>query len=557
VYSLKRAAGLCNRLLAIFPTDAQLDQFILDGERDLRDAGVGGPLKIIDIRHAGTTAYKHHQKNTRQIFAITIQSLVQDRGGRLVNDLLGLGQWMIVVDEYHHYGTDKTWGRAVLGLNRAFLMVLSATPTRSARDGAFGLPHVSVSYRQAVSEGAVKPLKAHAYSYRVEAITEDQGTLSFTTDELIEAAGSAEPEAIEKLRIERKMRWSPKYVSPLVSIPIDRMLRSRLDTKYKLQALISAMCVSHAALVCEQVRSMYPELRVDWVGTGENGRTPEENERALRAFCPQKDENGIRHPELDVLVHVGMAGEGLDAILVSEIVLLCNASICNKILQIIGRGARYIPGVECNISFDSSSEFASKEYLGSAIMDAMDMEPPQKEETTPDNPADLPPPPPQNPDISIFNVELLEIDSGSDGVRLMAEVVEQTNPSYVDFAGMSRDPSHPDWSAIIELYRTMRKKEAAEHDERAVHEQWRDKVSGIVSGLTGAVLIMLKRAGRNVDDQVKLRGEIKKAINTRKKQVCGAIENDIEVLTRHYGWCVALDRDIRERGSLPSWLLSL
>ena len=188
---------------------------------------------------------------------------------------------MIVVDEYHHhYGIGKAWGRAVLVLNRAFLLAMSATPTRPDDDIAFGTPHVTVKYREAVDEGAIKRLVAHAYSYRIETTNEETlQTQIWTTDELAKEAGGDAPEKIERLRIKRKMRWSPKYVSPLIRTPIERMIKDRMATGHPLQVHITAMCVSHAQIVCEQVAAMYPELRVDWVGTGEDGRTPRRTTR--------------------------------------------------------------------------------------------------------------------------------------------------------------------------------------------------------------------------------------------------------------------------------------
>lgn len=554
VFCIKKRAGLANRLLIVFPSDTQLEQFMGDGHKDLGEAGVDGPMKIVDVRHAGSRALRDHKENKSQVFAITIQSLIEARGFDNVTKLLEIGQWMIVIDEYHHYGLTKTWGRTILGLNRSFLMAMSATPSRPTDDSAFGVPHVNVKYREAAEESAVKRLRAHAYSYRIEAIGEDMKSITFTTGQLVAEAGGDTPEKIEKLRIERKMRWSPKYVSPLVSIPIDRMLNDRIATGHRLQVLISAMCVSHAELVCQQVKAMYPELRADWVGTGDDGRSNEENERVLQEFCPRKDEDGLRHPTLDVLVHVGMAGEGMDSIHVSEVVLLCNASICNRVLQIIGRGARYLSGVACNISFDSSSEFSVKKYTGASIMDAMDLAPPKQDDTPPGGDDDWPDELPKNPDIHISNVELLHIDSGTEGVKHMVKVMEELAPRSLDFNALRSDPLHSDWSAVIDTYRKMRKIEAEVHDERAVIEQWRDKVKYAVSSLTSVVFMLMKKNGRIVDDKMKLRGEIKVSINKRKKQFLGAVENDLEVLKKHYGWCVALDRDLRERESLPLWL---
>jgi superfamily II DNA or RNA helicase len=558
VFALKKQLGIANRLLIVFPTDPQIEQFIKDGHRDLVDAGIDGPHKIVDVRHAGSRAFRDHRSNLAQVFVITIQSLIETRGYRNVVDLLGVGQWMIVIDEYHHYGMTKQWGRTVLSLNRAFLLAMSATPTRPQDDSAFGMPHVSVKYRDAWEEGTVKRLKGHAYHFRIEAIsTETSETLSFTTDEIIAAAGSERPDDIERFRIERKMRWSPKYVSPLVQIPIDRMIAQRLRTGQRLQVLVSAMCVSHAELICEQITEMYPELRCDWVGTGPFGRSQQENTDVLKEFCPEKDEDGNRHPTLDVLVHVGMAGEGLDAIHVSEVVLLCKATLCNRILQIIGRGARWLLGVECNVSFDSSSEF--RDYVGETLMDAMDLLPPDKETVdTEDKHDEFPFPPdlPNEPEIIISNIELLHINSGTEGVKNMARVIDQIAPGRIDLAALMADPKHADWSVVIDLYRQMRKIEAESHDERATIEQWKDRVGDALTTVTTLVVAMLAKSGVQISDRKTIRGEIKTKINTRKKAMCGALQNDLELIKRHYGWLLALSRDLRERKSVPPWLWS-
>lgn len=565
VYRVKKTLGLANRMLVIFPSDSQLEQFVRDGHRDLKDAGVDGPTRIVDIRFAGARAVRDHRKNIAQVFVITIQSLIESRGFQNVTDLLETGQWIIVVDEYHHYGVDKVWGRAVLGLNRSFLLAMSATPDRPNEDSAFGQPHVNVKYRDAVEEGAIKRLIGHAYSYRIE--TTDTDTLEthvWTTDELVKEAGGDEPDKIERLCIKRKMRWSPHFVSPLVSIPIERMIKDRIATGLPLQAHVTAMCVSHAELVCEQIRAMYPEFRIDWVGTGKNGRTVEENEDVLKRFCPPKDEDGFRHPTLDIIVHVGMAGEGLDAIHVSEIVLLCSTSICNRILQIIGRGSRKLSNVRCNISFDSSSEFADKKYVGSDIMDAMDLVAPSGDDEKdgsdidPANGEDRwPPELPASPEIYIERIELDHIDSGNDGVQRMAQVLEQ-HGAPLDFSAMQLDPKHPHWQTVINSFRTMRKIEAEEHDERATIEQWKEKIKLAMMNLKSIVVILMKQKGKEIPLDKKLlgqlRGVIEHKINSRKRQLLGAIENDLEVVKKHYGWCVALDRDLRERKSLPSWL---
>ncbi|MFN9370650.1 MAG: DEAD/DEAH box helicase, partial [Planctomycetaceae bacterium] len=439
-YSRLRHQGRVNRLLYITPTTAQHEQFLSGGHEDLRDAGVPAPHKIVDVSFFKTVAIKQHRTNEAQVFAINVQALITKDGMDRVNSLMQQGQWMVVVDEYHHYGLDAMWGKSVLALNSAYRLAMSATPGRKDDDSAFGKPDVIVTYKDAVKEGAVKPLCGHSYTYRVDALTEDGEVVSYTTDELKEEFG--EGDQMERKRIERKMRWSPRYISPLVSMPIERMIAQRMQTGYQLQAIVGAMCVSHAQMVCDQVRAMFPELCVEWVGTGMDGRTPEENKQVLQRFCPPKDRDGRRFPFhdngklwvrigekkaefVDVLVHVGMAGEGLDSVLVSEVIHLNPANINNSNNQENGRGARYLPGVTGNMNFDSSSEYARRGYTGAAIMDAMDMQDAQPCDECGSLPCvcetreagerdfDIP----EEPLIGVTNMELTRIDSGDPEVQ--------------------------------------------------------------------------------------------------------------------------------------------
>lgn len=77
---------------------------------------------------------------------------------------------------------------------------------------------------------------------------------------------------------------------------------------------------------------MFPELSVEWVGTGSNGRSDKDNRDILRRFCPPKVDGKRRKQDidLDVLVHVGMAGEGLDTVFVSEVIHLNPANRNNS-----------------------------------------------------------------------------------------------------------------------------------------------------------------------------------------------------------------------------------
>jgi superfamily II DNA or RNA helicase len=546
-YSILKHQGRVNRMLVIFPTVTQITQFKNDGHVEFSDALVDGPLSIDDVSFFGAEAIKHHRSGKTQIFVTTIQALGNSRGMDNCRTLLQTGQWLVWIDEYHHYGIEKQWGLSALSLPRAFLLATSATPTRPKRDSAFGEPDISVSYRAAVKETAVKPLHGHAYNYKLDAIMEDGNIQSFTTAELAKEAGGSEPERIEKLRIKRKMRWSPKYVSPLIRNPIERMQLERCHHG-NLQMLVGAMCVSHAELVCQQIKGMFPELKVEWVGTGENGRPEEVNKDIVKRFCPEKDASGRRGvPQLNVLVHVGIAGEGLDSTLVSEVIHLNNASLCNRRNQEAGRASRYLEGVVGHINFDSSSEYAP--YTGESIMDAMDEEPPQPEEGDPkDEPLrELP----DEPYIQILNLELLSIDSGDRGVQRFLKVIETASVGGIDYKILKADLGHPEWEKIIDLYRKMRQHEADEFNQESRVTQWQEAVHAAVTAVTGRVIRMMVRNGVNIERS--LAGDIKKRINTAKKRLFGEVRPDIEICRQHYHWLKQLEQEIIATG-LPSWL---
>lgn len=559
VYSTLKAAGKVNRLLAIFPTGNQIKQFVKDGPSDLKCACVDGPLSIYDMRFFTTEALKQHKNNKVQIFATTIQSLIKDKGLSLVGELMRTGLWMTLVDEYHHYGEHKTWGRTVLGMHHEFLLAMSATPYRPEDDSAFGSPDITVTYRQAVEEGAVKPLRGHAYHYLIDAIMKDGSVRSYTTaelaDEVRKEIGDDKPEDIEKFLIRKEVRWSPKYVSPLVEIPIERMLRERMYTSGGfLQVIIGAMCVSHAKLICEQIKKMFPELRIDWVGTGKDGRSTAENEHIIeKLFCPEKDVRGNRHPTLDVLVHVGLAGEGLDCIHVSEVVHLNQANVNNSNNQENGRSARKLENVIGNISYDSSSGYARGGYVGDRIELAMDevvINQDDVEQKTPKDILNDLPTLPDEPYIRIFDVELDRIDSGDPDVKVYEQAAVATGRMPFTMEDL-KDKNHPCHTVILESYKNYRRREAAENNSQSIVEQWKKKVGEAVTA-TASQAVRILYNYRRVDSTTF--GDVKKRINTRKKHVCGELVPNLEVCKKHWKWLVDLDREIHNSKKVPEWL---
>jgi len=557
-YSILKKMGEVDRMLYVVPTTPQLNQFICDGAEDLKDADVSGSNVIFNAGYSAALAIKQHRLNKSQVFVCTVQTLTNPRSStwEAVTSMMSSSRWMLVIDEYHHYAIDATWGKRALQLPCVFRLAMSATPYRKDQDSAFGPPDITVSYRQAVSERAVKKLICHSYVYRIDAILANGDLRSFTTGDLIQEVGSDDPNAIDKVVIERKMRWSPKYISPLVDRPVARMVRARLKTGLPHQVLIGAMSCSHAHLVHEQVSSMYPELNVDWVGTGDFGRPLDENGKIIRRFCPKKV-NGVRRAQdisLDVLIHVAMAGEGLDSMFVSEIVHLNPANINNQNNQENGRAARFIPNCEHEqigyINVDSSSPYA--EFTGERIMDVID-DPlaipgdEQPQDSSADDGDFILEPIPSEMQIRIDNIEIDHVDEGE--VQRMATVLAELVPAWGPDA--LRDPDHEIHRAAETEYRLLRRKEAEQFNEASILQQHRDQVNRAVSSMAGKMLRITLDGERF---EKSLPGDFKKRINAQKVRIFGSIDgSDVDSLKRQYEWLVQLDQKIICR-EIPEWL---
>jgi hypothetical protein len=293
---------------------------------------------------------------------------------------------------------------------------------------------------------------------------------------------------------------------------------------------------------------MFPELTVDWVGTGTNGRSSTENRSVLSRFCPPK-RDGKRHQsdiKLDVLVHVGMAGEGLDTVYVSEVIHLNPANRNNSNDQENGRAARYLPGVTGYINCETGTDYA-KDFLGGLIELAFDTPPgqapedeEQEEARNQEGQLELPLLPDQ-PTIRIVDCELIEINTGE--VERMAQALSEVSGESIDNPKVQEK--------AIELYKSMRKKEAERFNDRAVVEQWSEAVNGALSVVTRRTAQLMTAPGVRMDKS--LIGDIKKRINTRKKRVLGAVDRDVENLRKHYNWLKSLESQLTQEG-LPSWL---
>lgn len=545
-----RLRGACNRMLYVVPRRRPAEQAAEDLPEALAKFGVD--TKAIIVGDDGIQSIKAHSRNSMSVYIVTIQSLLTNGTWGIVRELMQTGRWFLCVDEHHHYSADLegAWAARIRQINHSAVLAMSATPKRQDRSDYFREPDMKETYLAAADQGYVKRLSLHAYHYTIDAVTVDGSVVQYTTEELAEEAGSSEPEALDAFMASRKLRFSPKYVSPLVTFPLDRLIDLRVKN-VRSQMLIQAMSCWHARAVFDQVRMLVPEgITVDWVGTGPAGRSVEENAEALKRFCPPKDKlTGKRPWTLDILINVSMASEALDTVDVTEVSFLtpANNTISNQ--QTIGRGARTMnvgprqPQPTAHINVDTGSDLAP--FVGEDIMwvfdGALPITKPREKPSEPSEYEELP----ERLTWEIADVRLIDIRSEEMFKQILAASLKDPALAVND----------PEFTANI-LETKIRDYLNRSNNASAIYAQKGEQLSAALSKVAGLVRRRHEAASGRIERSFV--GDLMRRINSRKKMELGAVPDaDDQDLDRHYEWIKRLEQNILSRPGLeglPQWL---
>ena len=260
---------------------------------------------------------------------------------------------------------------------------------------------------------------------------------------------------------------------------------------------------------------------------------------------------------LDILVHVAMAGEGLDSVYVTEVVHLNPANINNQNNQENGRASRVIPEIYWRgqgeqvayINVDSTSPYS--EYTGEKIMACMDDVEPERIQDAPEmrqSEEDTEwEPLPEWPNVYIADMECIHIDEGV--VRRQTEIVASLIPEWG--ASAIQDPGHPIHAYAIELCKKSLRDDAEAFNAHSLVTQWHDKVNLAVSSL---VNLVVKINGTRLEKSIF--GDVKKRINKNMCVLFGPIASaDIEGLKVRWAWVRDTKAVIIETKVVPEWLM--
>lgn len=521
---------IANRLLIIVANDAQRVQFANDFAADcaLVDAPCDGGVWIFN-RTAGDIREAKHGHVL--VYVCTVQQLavnVSKDGVNVLFDMLSLPgtTWMIGFDEFHHYGEDMVWGNAAkLVIEKAaFVAAMSATPYRRGSDTIFGKPQVVTTYVEAVSHKAVKPMVCHSYEYSVDVMEDGKPMQTYTTTELLEMSGGD----IDRWEERRNIRYNPQYIHPLLMYPMQRLRECRAQTGKRLQMLVRAMSCTHAQMVREQIMLFADGLDVEWVGTGSNGRSDDENKRILKMFCPPKNRDGSRpEPKLDILIQVRMAGEGFDSVNVIEVVDLFPVSdnaISGKATtdkQFYGRAARVIPGhANLHACINVPSDHPLHSFAGKTLHEWMDSS--GGEPVDPNQCGEFEPPQQSIFDFTPFKQRDVQLISVIQNEKHFAEFAENVAAAGRMPTGRIIDISDPECMEWLKtLYLTTANHTARSQAKQVDTFRAKEELNKLISQYTRCMVVC-----ENQKFTTQILGQYKREINTRLKRMFGMSRDD-------------------------------
>jgi superfamily II DNA or RNA helicase len=561
-FAYLKISGKVDFMLFVVPRTAQSNQCSESVPEELSKYNI--ETKSFDFGDNPSKAHRAVRRNSACVFAITVQALISKTTREALQSAMSTGRWLVVVDEYHHYGVDGKWTEWLGELERDYTIAMSATPDREDCPSPFGQPEISISYIQAFKEGAVKKLSLHSYDYKINAVKQDGEIISFTTAEL--QSKISKTISVEDVIVARKAKWQPDYISPIIMEPIER-LNNLAMYGIKSQIIVQAIDCSHARFVCEQIESLLTDgMTVDWVGGGKNGRPDKENAAVLNRFCPPKNEDGFREWSLDILVNVGMAGEGLDTTDVTEVVFLTNPRGTISDRQIMGRAARIMKvgpahqdKIIGHINVDAGCDLTK--FLGSKIMDVfdsanefLDEEPEPDEQNGDDDPSDgddaIGPIIDWKNLIMVLSVELVDIKHDPEYIPLHTKLLSDLSD---EFPNSQKDMLDAAANKILVKYLNDKAEKAKSRNQSINDKNNRDQVIATTKTVVGKAIkfVIMKR---NLTPSDELAKEVSIRINSAKKAKCGAIDKcSGDEINKHVEYLQSIDSMIMN-GEMPECL---
>jgi superfamily II DNA or RNA helicase len=366
-YAALQSAGIVQRLLIVVPSSEQFNSYLDEIESDMSRVGArisGAYQAVSDL------SLRLHKRNEAEVFVVTIQTL-NGPGIATVHDLMSSGRWMLAADEFHRYADANSWGESLKGLSPVFTFAVSATPDRTDRSAKAieGKADVEISLAEAVEEGAIRRVVTHVMDYTVDlTLGGEQIPERFSLSSLAEKLGQSERlQDISQVEIKKEVRYHSKYISESLLNAVSKLEELNTEHPGEHKMLVFALGVRHAQSICDQIQSVAPQLKADWIGTisldkegRQHGRSDVENDSVLARF---------KKGEVQVLVQVRKAAEGFNDVRCSVLLFLNMLGESVLLQQAVGRGLRRNYAIPENM--DRCHVFVSHDHPGVEYLKAL------------------------------------------------------------------------------------------------------------------------------------------------------------------------------------------
>ncbi len=556
-YGAMRDQGRVNRMLIVVPTDQQRTQYIDGLYEDLETLG----LKAKGIHRCDNQSswvIKEADQNKAEIFVAGVQSICANPG--YYADLMNKGRWLVVADEFHHYGSENSWGKSILDLPYSVILGMSATPVRSDQkltifgDSDFD---VTVTIPDAYLEKAVKRIQGRVGNWMVSYSTaDDPEPQNFTTKDLIDAYGidGTSPASISAYEIKKGIRYHDKYVSEIFLQVLELWNQYEAKWPKQNQILVFAMSCRHADMVAKLINDIafpgYPKPFADWIGVGEGlagNRSDSENKKILAQFQAN---------ELPCLVQVNKAGEGFNNKRCSIGLFLDLVGDTPTKRQHIGRFMRVNPAAPGQSSVIFVSEDSPAKSLLENIAEEFGLPPDgEAQQKKIGNGGG------EGVQLVIPDVFIIDTEFESERVVYPYGSPEKAMEQYIQnsseevrqaYAALPHDTALEAFKSMVEPWL---KEEHKRKNPPLTEEQKRKQIADQVNRNVGmlASITLRKRYGKSWPKSAC--GDMHKLINGRWKRECGTGHSDMttEELMAKNNWLQGLAENVN-KGMIPTWL---
>lgn len=369
-YLICREQGIVDRLLVFVPSDKQRKQWSEKAQQNARQLG-HEIINSFQIDKKPSRALILHNENKCEVFVVSYQKAAADGSG-WIKELMATGNWMVVLDEFHHLAEDQVWGKAakkaIDSADCRISLLMSATPIRT--DGQYTIgggfeqagedsvelnPDVLITIIDGIEEQAIRRPVGRIQHYYVDVLPEGaDAPIRLTTEQLRKEKVTN----FDAYEARRRLRYVGKYLSTMLLEAVECLHAKNLEHPGQHQMLVFAMTCNHAKFIAAELNAMCGEGFADWVGVNDGfGFTRPE---ALNTAIMDRYDNN----ELPCLVQVDKAGEGFDHVRSSVLVFLNLISSLTKIPQQAGRGFRRNLAIErfeedvCDIFASSDTAIA-------------------------------------------------------------------------------------------------------------------------------------------------------------------------------------------------------